>query len=190
MYDPEHAWQLVTEHTRSPSLRNHMRAVAIAMRAYAAHFGEEPEIWETVGLLHDWDYEENPDVSEEGHPLVGVRALREQGWPEPICRAILSHAESITGVTPTSLMERTLVAVDELTGLLIAVALVRPSRDIRDVKPKSVRKKWKDRRFAAGVDREEIERAADQLGVPLDEHIRFVLQAMQAEAATLGLAGE
>ncbi|MDQ4075408.1 MAG: HDIG domain-containing protein [Chloroflexota bacterium] len=189
MYDPQHAWQLVTEHTQSESLRNHMRAVAAAMRAYARRFDEDEERWATVGLLHDFDYEENPDISTEGHPLVGVRLLREQGWPEEICRAILSHAESITGVAPETKMERTLVAVDELTGLITAVALVRPSKDIRDVKPKSIKKKWKDQRFAAGVDRQEIEHATERLGVPLNEHIQVVLNAMQEEAEALGLDG-
>lgn len=189
MFDEAHAWQVVTEHTESESLRGHMRAVSIAMRAYARHFGEDESLWAAAGLLHDFDYERYPDVSVEGHPVVGVRLLREQGWPEPLCRAILAHAEGITGVVPESPMERTLVAVDELTGLIMAVALVRPSKDIGDVTLKSIKKKWKDKRFAAGVDREEIEHAAARLGVPLDEHIQFVLEAMQAEAAALGLNG-
>ncbi len=190
MYDEAHAWRLVTEHTQSESLRNHMRAVSIAMRAYARKLGGDESLWAAVGLLHDFDYEENPDVSVEGHPLVGTRLLREEGWPEEAVRAILSHAEEITGVAPQSLMERTLVAVDELTGLITAVALVRPNKDIRDVTVKSVKKKWKDGRFAAGVNRDEITHAAEQLGVPLDEHIQTVLEAMQAEAETLGLAGQ
>ena len=190
MYDETAAWTLVTAHTASESLRNHMRAVAIAMRAYARRFGEDEAQWATVGLLHDFDYEENPTVGPDGHPLVGHRLLSEAGWPEPIRRAILAHAEEITGVRPESLMELTLVAVDELTGLITAVALVRPSRDIRDVTVASVRKKWKDGRFAAGVDRGEIERAAAALGVPLEEHIGVVLAAMQAEAALLGLDGQ
>ncbi len=189
MYDEAHAWKLVTEHTQSESLRNHMRAVSIAMRAYARHFGEDEGPWATVGLLHDFDYEENPDVGVNGHPLVGTQLLREQGWPEPIIRAILSHAETITGIVPESPLERTLVAVDELTGLITAVALVRPSRAIADVTLKSIKGKWKDRRFAAGVNREEIAHAAERLGVSLDEHIGIVLAAMQAEAAALGLAG-
>ena len=189
MYDVAHAWELVTTHTQSESLRNHMRAVSIAMRAYAQKFGEDEALWETVGLLHDFDYEENPDVSIEGHPIVGVRLLREQGWSDVVTNAILSHAESITGVKPESLMERTLVAVDELTGLLTAVALVRPSKDIRDVKLKSVRKKWKTKRFAEGVNRDEIAHATEELGIPLNEHITFVLNAMQGEAEVLGLAG-
>jgi predicted hydrolase (HD superfamily) len=160
------------------------------MRAYARRFGENESLWATVGLLHDYDYEKYPDVSVEGHPVIGVRWLREQGWPDVVCRGILSHAEAITGVAPESLMERTLLAVDELTGLITAVALVRPSRDLRDVTLKSIKKKWKDRRFAAGVNREEVEHATERLGVPLDEHITVVLNAMQEEAAALGLAGE
>jgi putative nucleotidyltransferase with HDIG domain len=187
MYDVDHAWRLVTEHTSSESLRNHMRAVSVAMRAYARHFGEDESLWATVGLLHDFDYEENPDVSVEGHPIVGARLLRETGWPEEIVHAILAHAESITGVAPETPMERALVAVDELTGLITAVALVRPSKSVRDVKTSSIKKKWKDARFAAGVDRAEIAHAAELLGVPLDEHIAFVLGAMQAEADSLGL---
>ncbi len=189
MYDTEHAWTLVTEHTKSESLRNHMKAVSIAMRAYARHYGEDEEKWATVGLLHDWDYEENPDVSVEGHPLVGVKQLNAEGWPEEVTRAILSHAEEISGVAPESLMEKTLVAVDELTGLITATALVRPSKDIRDVAVSSVKKKWKDKAFAAGVNRTEIAHATEVLGVPLDEHIGRVLVAMQAEAETLGLTG-
>lgn len=190
MHDSRHAWALVTEHTQSPSLRAHMHAVGAAMRAYARLFDEDEERWATVGLLHDFDYEANPEVGEQGHPMVGARLLREGGWPEPIVRAILSHAEPITGVAPQSLMERTLLAVDELTGLITAVALVRPSKDIRDVTLKSIKKKWKDARFAAGVNREEIAHAASALGRPLDEHIQFVLEAMQAEAEALGLAGQ
>lgn len=189
MYDTTHAWQLVQEHTQSESLRNHMRAVSIAMRAYARAWGEDEDQWAAVGLLHDFDYEKYPDVSVEGHPLVGVRWLREAGWPEAVTRAILSHAESISGVAPESRMERTLVAVDELTGLITAVALVRPTKDIREVTLQSIKKKWKDARFAAGVDRAEITHAAERLGVPLDDHLSFVLRAMQDEAGTLGLAG-
>lgn len=189
MFNEAHAWELMTEWTESESLRNHMKAVSIAMRAYARKFGEDESLWAIVGLLHDFDYERYPDVSVEGHPILGVRFLREQGWPDMVTQAILSHAELITGVVPETLMERTLVAVDELTGLITAVALVRPSKDIRDVKLKSVKKKWKSKRFAAGVDRNEIVHATERLGVPLNDHISFVLQAMQAEAASLGLDG-
>ena len=184
------AWDIVTEFTASPTLRRHMLSVEAAMRHYARHFGEDEALWGVVGLLHDFDYEQNPDVSVEGHPIVGERILRERGISEEIRQAILAHAPEITGVQPHSLMEQTLVAVDELTGFLIAVTLVRPNKDIREVRLKSVRKKWKDRAFAAAVNRGEIEEAATRLGIPLDEHIQHVLSAMAGEAAALGLAGD
>lgn len=190
MLTREMAWELVTTHTQSPSLRRHMLAVEAAMRAYAPRFGGDPELWGAVGLVHDFDYEQHPDVAVDGHPVVGSRLLRERGVDETIIRAILSHAEEITGVAPESDMEKALLAVDELTGFLVAVALVRPSRSIHDVKLRSVRRKWKDRAFAAPVNRQEIERAAERLGVPLDEHIGVVLGAMQGAAGPLGLAGE
>ena len=142
-----------------------------------------------VGLLHDFDYEQYPDIAVEGHPVVGSKILREHDVSEEIIRAILSHAEEITGVQPESKMEKTLVAVDELTGFINAVALVRPSKSVLDVKLKSIKKKWKDKSFAAGVNREEIEHATATLGVPLDEHIQFVLDAMKLHAAELGLQG-
>lgn len=183
------AWDIVTEFTASHSLRRHMLSVAAAMRHYARHFGEDEELWGVVGLLHDFDYEQNPDVSIEGHPIVGERILRERDIPEEIRHAILAHAPEITGIQPSTLLEKTLVAVDELTGFLTAVALVRPNKDIRDVRLKSVRKKWKDRAFAAAVSRAEIEEAASALGIPLDEHIQHVLTAMADEAEALGLAG-
>lgn len=138
----EQAWTIVTEYTQSESLRRHMLAVEAAMRAYAPRFGGDVQMWAITGLLHDFDYERYPDVAVEGHPVVGSRILRERGVPEEIIRAILAHAEEITGVKPESDMEKTLVAVDELTGFLIAVALVRPSKSISDVELKSVKKKW------------------------------------------------
>lgn len=186
----EQAWNIVSEYTQSDSLKRHMLAVETAMRAYAPRFGGDPEQWAIVGLLHDFDYEQNPDVSIEGHPIVGSKILRERGTSEEVIHAILAHAEEITGVKPESAMERTLVAVDELTGFLIAVALVRPSKSILDVELKSVKKKWKDKLFAAPVNREEIEHAAGELGIPLDEHIQIVLDAMKANADVLGLAGQ
>jgi putative nucleotidyltransferase with HDIG domain len=185
----EQAWAIVTEFTQSDSLRRHMLAVETAMRAYAPRFGGDPDIWGITGLLHDFDYERYPDVAVEGHPVVGSRILRERGVPEEIIKAILAHAEEITGVKPETRMEQTLVAVDELTGFLIAVALVRPSKSILEVELKSVKKKWKDKLFAAPVNRQEIEHAAEALGVPLDEHIQVVLDAMKANAAGLGLTG-
>ncbi len=188
--DRQQAWQIVTEFTESESLRRHMLAVETAMRAYAQRFDGDPELWGVVGLLHDFDYEKYPDVAIEGHPVVGSKILRERGASEEIIRAILSHAEEITGVKPKSMMEKTLVAVDELTGFIIAVTLVRPSKSILDVKPKSIRKKWKDKAFAAGVHRDEIEQAVEKLGVPLDEHISFVLEVMKQDAQKLDLEGE
>lgn len=189
----DQAWQLVTEWTESESLRHHMLAVEAAMRAYAQHFGEDAELWGVAGLVHDFDYEKYPDMTAaDGHPFTGIRVLRERGVNEAIVRTIAAHASERTGVVPESLMEKTLVAVDELTGFLTAVALVRPTRDIRDItKINSVRKKWKDRSFAAAVNREEIEHAAAALGVDLwDEHVPRVLDAMKAIAAELGLAGD
>lgn len=162
------------------------------MRAYARRWGEDEELWGVVGLVHDFDYEEHQDMNaEDGHPKWGVRYLRQRGTDERIVRAIEAHAAERTGVQPESLLERSLVAVDELTGFLTAVALVRPSRDIRDITEiKSVKKKWKDRAFAAAVNREEIEHAAAALGVDLwDEHVPLVLEAMKAIAADLGLDG-
>lgn len=187
--DRQQAWALMTEWTQSESLRRHMLAVEAAMRAYAPRFGGDPDVWGVTGLLHDFDYERHPDISTVGHPVVGSGVLRERGVSEEVVRAILSHAEEITGVAPSTPMEKTLVAVDELTGFLIAVALVRPSKSILDVELKSVKKKWKDKLFAAPVNRQEIEHAAEALGVPLDEHIQIVLDAMKANAAALGLEG-
>jgi putative nucleotidyltransferase with HDIG domain len=163
-----------------------MLAVEAAMRAYARRFGEDEEKWAIVGLLHDFDY----DRYTEEHPQVGVRILQEQGWPEEIVRAVLSHAAEITGVPRESLMEKTLYAVDDLTGLITAVALVRPSKDIRDVAIKSVKKKWKDRRFAAGAHRESIEEGTAAIEMELWEHVSVVLEAMKGIAAELGLDGQ
>jgi putative nucleotidyltransferase with HDIG domain len=183
------AWELVCEYTQSPHLRRHMLAVEAAMREYARYFETDEEKWGVVGLLHDFDYERNPDVSTHGHPNTGTPILRERGVDEEIVRAILSHAPEVTGVERESLMEKTLFAVDELTGLIAAVALVRPSKDIGDVKLKSVKKKWKMKAFAPGVNRDEVATGAAALGIPLDEHIQRVLVGMQAAAAELGLDG-
>ncbi len=183
------AWALVTEFTANANLIKHMLAVEAAMRAYARRFGEDEELWGIVGLLHDFDYERYPDLTVEGHPVVGSKVLRERGWPEEVIRAVLSHAD-YTGVTRETRMEKTLAAVDDLTGFIVAVALVRPSKSIHDVKVKSVRKKWKSKAFAAAVDRAAIEAAAEDLGVELWAHVAFVLQAMQGIADELGLQGE
>jgi len=183
----EEAWELVTEYTTSDSLRRHMLAVEAAMRAYAKRFSEDPAVWGVVGLLHDFDYERYPDISANGHPSVGATLLRERGVDEEIVQAILSHAPEVTGRQPESNLEKSLYAVDELTGFIVAVALVRPSKLLADVELKSVKKKWKDRAFAAPVNRDEIAHAASELGTPLDEHIQLVLDAMKAKAAELGL---
>jgi putative nucleotidyltransferase with HDIG domain len=186
----EDAWGLVNEFTENQNLVRHMLAVEAGMRAYAREYGEDEELWGIVGLVHDFDYEQNPDLSVEGHPVTGAKILRERGWPEEIVRAMLSHASDYTGVAQETLMERTLYAVDDLTGFLVAVALVRPSKSILDVKLKSVRKKWKDKAFAAAVNREHIEQAVAVLGLELSEHIQTVLDAMKEIAPELGLAGQ
>jgi predicted hydrolase (HD superfamily) len=159
------------------------------MRAYARRFGEGEELWGLVGLVHDFDYEEYPDVAVDGHPNTGAPILRERGYDETVVRAVLSHATEVTGVDRRTRMEHTLYAVDELTGLITAVALVRPSKDIRDVTVKSVKNKWKDKAFAAGVHRGEIEAGAAALGIDLWEHVRVVLEAMQQIREDLGLDG-
>ena len=184
------AWDLMCEYTESVSLRRHMLAVEAAMRAYARYYDEDEELWGIVGLLHDFDYEQNPDVEVNGHPNTGAPILREQGYDEVVIRAILSHAPEVTGVERESLMEKSLFAVDELTGLIQAVAYVRPSKDIREVKLKSIKKKWKDKRFAAGVHREDVETGAADLGVDLWEHTQRVLEAMQGIATELGVDGQ
>jgi putative nucleotidyltransferase with HDIG domain len=185
-HDRAFFWALVNEWTQSPHLIRHMLAVECAMRAYAKLFGEDIDFWGNVGLIHDFDYERNPDLTIEAHPVVGVRYLREQGVSEIMLRAIMAHAE-YTGVKPESQLEKTLVAVDELTGFIGAVALVRPSKKLADVELKSIKKKWKEKEFAKGVHRDQIEQATAALGMPLDEHILMVLEAMQANAEALGM---
>ncbi|MFZ5916118.1 MAG: HDIG domain-containing metalloprotein [Chloroflexota bacterium] len=184
--DRQQAWNLLCEFTQSENLRKHALAVEAAMRAYARLFDADEEQWGVVGLIHDFDYERYPTAQD--HPFKGAEILRQRGWPEEIVRAVLSHAR-YAGVTRDTPLEKTLFAVDELTGLISAVALVRPSKSIHDVTVKSVKKKWKDRAFAAGVDREDVEQGAADLGVELGEHIGVVLNAMQAIADELGLAG-
>jgi len=184
--DRQQSWALLCEYTQSENLRKHALAVEAAMRAFARRFGKDEELWGIVGLVHDFDYEKYPTAQD--HPFKGAEILREKGWPEEIVRAVLSHAP-YTGITRDSLMEKTLFAVDELTGLITAVALVRPSKNIRDVKIRSVKKKWKDKSFAAGVNRADIEEGAADLGIELSEHIAVVLEAMQGIADDLGLAG-
>jgi putative nucleotidyltransferase with HDIG domain len=182
---------LMHEYTASESLRKHMLAVEGAMRAYAQKFGEDEERWGLTGLLHDFDYEKFPNHAHsptEEHPSEGVRILRARGFPEDILQAILGHAH-YTDTPRETRMAKTLFAVDELTGLITATALVRPSRSVHEVEAKSVRKKMKDKAFARGVSRDDVINGAQELGVDLDEHIAFVIGAMQARSADLGLSG-
>jgi putative nucleotidyltransferase with HDIG domain len=188
-YNRDAAWQIVTEWTTDPALIRHMLSVETAMRAYAPKYNGDVETWGIVGLIHDFDYQKHPNLDGQGHPNVGIQWLRERGWPEEILHAIAAHAPELTGAHPQTDMEKVLVAVDELTGLVAAVAFVRPSKNVADVQVSSIKKKWKEKAFAAGVHRDEIEIAAAELGVPLDEHISTVLAAMQANAAALGLDG-
>ena len=185
------ALALMHEYTASESLRKHMLAVEAAMRAYAERQGEDVERWGLAGLIHDFDYERWPNDAHsptEEHPSEGVRILRARGWPEDILDAILGHA-LYCNVPRTTPMAKTLFAVDELTGLITATALVRPSRSVHEVEAKSVRKKMKDKAFARGVSRDDVINGAAELGVDLDEHIAFVIAAMQRAADALGLAG-
>ncbi|MBI3128389.1 MAG: HDIG domain-containing protein [Candidatus Tectomicrobia bacterium] len=177
---------LLFEWTQGPGLRAHALAVEAALRAYALKFQEDEGLWGLTGLLHDLDYERHP--TREEHPRVGVAHLREKGAPEEMLQAILGHAEYLD-VPRESRLAKALFAVDELVGLITAVALVNPSRDVRQVKPGSVRKKWKDKAFARGVNREDIEKGARELEMPLEDHIAFTLEAMQGAAGRLGLDG-
>ena len=185
----DQALALVHEFTASDSLRKHMLAVEAGMRAYAEKFGEDVERWGLAGLLHDFDYERFPNEAHsptEEHPSEGVRILRKRGYPEDVLEAILGHA-AYTGAPRNSRMAKALFAVDELTGLITATALVKPSRSVTDVDARSVRKKMKDKAFARGVNREDIVNGAADIGVDLDEHISFVIGAMQREGSNLGL---
>ena len=185
------ALALMHEYTASESLRKHMLSVEGAMRAYAAKFGEDEERWGLAGLLHDFDYERFPNEAHsptEEHPAAGVQILRDRGYPDDILQAILGHAH-YTHTPRESKMAKTLFAVDELTGLVTATALVRPSKSVHEVDARSVRKKMKDKAFARGVNRDDVINGAADLGVDLDEHITFVIASMQTRAADLGLAG-
>ncbi len=183
----DEAWAVLTEHTSNPNLLKHMLAVEAVMRAYARRFGEDEGMWGLVGLLHDLDYETHPS-QEAGHPFAGVEVLRSRGLDERLCRAILSHAD-YSGVARETLMEKALFAADELSGLVIAVALVKPNRTLAEVDVASVKRKMKDKAFAKGVRREDIVNGAAGLGVPLDEHIAGVLTALRGIASQLGLDG-
>ncbi len=182
----DQAYAIVREFVKSESLIRHMLAVEAGVRAYAARYGEDPDYWALPGLLHDFDWEIHPTLDE--HPQAGVPLLRERGVPEDVIRCIQSHAPH-TGVPREKPMDYALFAVDELTGLITACVLVRPSRSIYDLAAKSVRGKWKDRAFAAGVNRAEIEQGAAELGVELNDHITTVIEAMKTIAPALGLEG-
>lgn len=180
------AWALVTEYTQSESLRKHMLGVEAAVRGYARQFGEDEDDWGAVALLHDFDYERYPD--QQNHPFRGVEILKTKGYPEWVTRAILSHAD-YSGVPRVSPLEKTLYACDEMSGFVTAAALVRPSKSILDLEAASVVKRMKDKAFARAVNREDLKRGAEELGLPLDQHIANVIAFMRVEADRLGLRG-
>jgi putative nucleotidyltransferase with HDIG domain len=185
-HDRDAAWQLLCEWTPNENLRKHALAVEAAMRAHARRLGEDEAAWGAVGLLHDFDYEQNPTT--ETHVWVGARVLREQGWPEPWVRAIEGHAD-YTGVPRDTALARCLFAVDELTGFLTACTLVRPDRTVANVPAESVLKRMKEKAFARSVNRDDIRRGAEEIGMPLEEHVVFVRDAMASIGEELGLAG-
>ena len=182
----EDAWNILCEYTKAEPLRKHALAVEAAMRAYARKYGGDEERWAIVGLLHDFDFEMHPNAQE--HPVKGAEILRERGVSEDIVYAILCHADYL-GLDRKTLMDRAIYAVDELTGFITAVALVRPGKSIDEVDVAAVRKKMKDKGFARNVDREDITKGAEQLGVGLDEHIDFVIDSLKPVASQLGIAG-
>lgn len=182
----EDAWRLLNDWVKNPGLIRHCLAVETAMRAYAHRFGEPQPAWGIVGLVHDFDYERHPNLVE--HPYIGAGTLRTLGYPEWVVRAVLSHAD-VAEYPRETILERALFAVDELTGFISAVALVRPSKAVADVSAASVRKKMKDKRFAEGVHRADLNRGAEELGLGFDDHVEFVIQAMADNADVLGLAG-
>jgi putative nucleotidyltransferase with HDIG domain len=185
------ALNILHDWVQSESLRKHCYAVADSMKHFAQLRGEDSDLWEAVGLLHDMDYERHPNLersSTEGHPFVGVAWLRDHGWSEEVCRAILSHAD-YANVSREAALEKTLSAVDELSSFVVAVALVRPTKSIQDVDVRAVKKKMKDKAFARAVNREDIVRGAQELGMPLDTVIAEVIMALNADAERLGLLG-
>jgi len=185
------ASNILRDWVQSESLRKHCYAVADSMKHFAQLRGEDADLWEAVGLLHDMDYERHPNLersSTEGHPFVGVAWLRDHGWSEEVCRAILSHAD-YAKVSRETALEKTLYAVDELSSFIVAVALVRPTKSIHDVDVRAVKKKMKDKAFARAVNREDITRGAEELGMPLDTVIAEVIMALKADAERLGLIG-
>lgn len=186
----DEAWDLVCDWIRNDGLRKHVLAVEAALRAYARKYGEDEALWGATGLVHDLDYERYPDMDDPvaGHPRTALKLFREQGWPDELVHAVAAHADFL-GVPATNRLDKTLRACDEITGLIIATVYVRPSKDIGEVELGSVKKKWKDRRFTAAIDRDEIAHNTAALGEDLDSHIQFVLVAMQGIAADLGLDG-
>ena len=183
----EDAWNLLCEYTESDSLRRHGLAVEQVMRKMAQKYGEDEELWAMTGLLHDFDYEKYPTMEE--HPYVGNKILKEKGYPEELTTAIMGHA-NYTGVLRESLMAKALYAADEISGFMFAVTYVRPSKSIHDVKVKSVKKKLKQKSFAASVNREEVYEGPEELDVTLDDHIQFIIDALKEKAEDLGLSGE
>jgi len=187
----DRALTILHEWVQSESLKKHCYAVADSMRHFAQVRGEDGDLWEAVGLLHDMDYERHPNQEQSptgGHPFVGVAWLREHGWSEEVCRAVLSHA-NYANVSRETPLERTLYAVDELSGFVIAVARVRPTKSIHEVDVAAVKKKMKDKAFARAVNRQDIVRGAAELGMPVDDVITNVIAALQADAERLGLEG-
>ena len=185
------AQTILHDWVQTESLRKHCYAVADSMKHFAPLRGEDADLWEAVGLLHDMDYERHPNLARsatEGHPFVGVARLRENGWSEEVCRAILSHAD-YSGVSRETPLEKTLYAVDELSSFVVAVALVRPTKSIHDVDVRAVKKKMKDKAFARAVNRDDIIRGAEELGMPLDDVIAHVIAALKGDAERLGLGG-
>ena len=185
------ALNILHQWVHSESLRKHCYAVADSMKHFAQLRGEDADLWEAIGLLHDMDYERHPNLERsptEGHPFVGVTWLRENGWSDEVCRAILSHAD-YANVSRETALEKTLYAVDELSSFIVAVALVRPTKSIQDVDVRAVKKKMKDKAFARAVNREDIVRGAEKLGIPLDDVVAEVIAALKADAERLGLAG-
>lgn len=180
------AWDLLCEYTKTDALRKHALAVEAIMRHFARKEGEDEERWGIVGLLHDFDYERWPTA--EGHPFEGNKILRERGYPDDVCEAIMGHAD-YTGVPRTTRMAKVLYAVDELSGLVTATALVRPNKSIFEVEPASVRKKMKDKAFARSVNRDDIVKGAEELGMPLDQVIAEVIEALKGVADAIGLRG-
>ncbi len=190
MVDPllarDRAWALVTEHVQSESLRKHLMAVEASVRGYARQWGEDEDAWGFVALIHDFDYEKYPD--RENHPFRGVEILKNLGYPEWVTRAVLSHAD-YSGVTRESRLEKTLFACDEMAGFVMAASFVRPSKSVLDLEPASVIKRMKDKAFARGVPRDDLKKGAEELGLPLDEHIGNVIRFLRERADELGLRG-